>query len=476
MQIKIKIKNYIYKNTKRKILYLIWRDFKKNIINSSDESFFKKFINLISALVAVILGNNIDNNFHKRKYLILYYFLRKYYRIKSIVNLNDIRNVEFRKLLIGQQSGIEFENWIQMTDEYSRISTPIIDSPYVKLLKLLDQKPEMLNNDELLRQTDYYKMCEVCIKATGNYMEARDDNGIIEQIKKFYLAYINYKNDDLSSDYWDRFKHSSHSSISEHIKVHKILKSDCYEIIDGHHRSAINFMKGSSSVKVEILGSKFSYLQKLILSSTWIYDFEYYQPLNKEELNSWRVIRKCIDRADMMFKYLEKEKIYLTKSTYADMPCSYGFFLKCYKDKGAKVTGVDIDRSSIRVGEIVYGLKDDEIVYSDVIFFLRNSTTQYDIVSCLSFMHHLVMGSINYPYMSLLKDLDRITNKVLFIDTGQSHEEQYKDKLNSWDDAYIIELIKNNTNFKRVIPLGKDNDNIAKQKNDNGRTLFVCVK
>jgi hypothetical protein len=212
------------------------------------------------------------------------------------------------------------------------------------------------------------------------------------------------------------------------------------------------------------------------LSSTWIYDFEYYQPLNKEELNSWRVIRKCIDRADMMFKYLEKEKIYLTKSTYADMPCSYGFFLKCYKDKGAKVTGVDIDRSSIRVGEIVYGLKDDEIVYSDVIFFLRNSTTQYDIVSCLSFMHHLVMGSINYPYMSLLKDLDRITNKVLFIDTGQSHEEQYKDKLNSWDDAYIIELIKNNTNFKRVIPLGKDNDNIAKQKNDNGRTLFVCVK
>ena len=72
--------------------------------------------------------------------------------------------------------------------------------------------------------------------------------------------------------------------------------------------------------------------------------------------------------------------------------------------------------------------------------------------------------------------LDKITKKVLFIDTGQAHEKQYAGKLEDWTDEYIIDLIKDNTGFKDVIRLGSDSDNMGNQQQNNSRTLFAYIK
>ncbi|MDP7195770.1 MAG: hypothetical protein QF864_06215, partial [SAR202 cluster bacterium] len=90
--------------------------------------------------------------------------------------------------------------------------------------------------------------------------------------------------------------------------------------------------------------------------------------------------------------------------------------------------------------------------------------------------HHFVMGYIDHSHITLIHLLDKITKKVLFLDTGQAHEKQYAGKLEDWTNEYIIDLIKNNTGFKDVIPLGSDSDNMENQQQNNTRTLFACIK
>ena len=108
-------------------------------------------------------------------------------------------------------------------------------------------------------------------------------------------------------------------------------------------------------------------------------------------------------------------------------------------------------------------------------FFLKN-TKQYDIVLFLSILHHYVIGKENYNYIDILKNLDKITKNILFLDTGENHEQWNKLILPEWNVSFIIKTIKNNTSFKTVIPLGRDHDNKGIYKDNYRRMMFACLK
>jgi 2-polyprenyl-3-methyl-5-hydroxy-6-metoxy-1,4-benzoquinol methylase len=404
----------------------------------------------------------LNNPFNKIK-------TRRYYKIKSALGFKKNTEVPFSKLLIGQQAGIPSEKWIEKTKEFDRISTLIADSPYVEILKSLQSNPELIADYAKLSQQSYYKMMITCLKHTGHFMGIKNENELVTQVKYFYHLFINFE-DDFSGTTKDI---NGRSKSNSSIKVMKIKYSDCYEIIDGHHRAAIQYLKGNTHVNVDVIDEKFTYLQRAVLSSKQIFNIELYQPLSKPEVTSWPIIRNCDDRLGMMFKALDKSGI--KAGSYIDLPCSYGYFVAAFKDRGFKARGLDIDLSSIKISHEINRLE-IEIEKNDIIKYLETTNDVFDIVSSLSILHHFAMNRIQYPYMEIVKNLDKITSKVLFFDTGQSHEAQYEGELDEWTDEFIVKLFLENTSFQRAEILGKDNDNVGLMKENNHRTLFALYK
>jgi len=394
---------------------------------------------------------------------------KRYYKIKSFLGLTKKGLINIDKVLIGQQAGIPLEKWIPQTNEIERISTSLQDSPYVKILKSIDSDPSLLQRHEDLKTSAYYKMMITCLKKTGHYMGISSTDELYKQVEYFYNLYLQF-----DPNFKANIKNvNGRSKPNTLIKVNKLYHSDCYEIVDGHHRAAIQYMKGAKELEVEILDDKFSYLQRIILNSNQTFRVELYQPVAKPEVLQWPTIRNCRDRLDMMKHWLSKNEI--NSGTYIDMPCSYGFFVKEFKNMGFDAIGLDIDTSSIKIAHEINSLQ-IEIDQKDIIQYLEKTSDKFDIVSCLSLLHHFAMGRINYPYMNIVQNLDKVTKKVLFIDTGQSHEEQYLGELDEWNDEFIINLFLENTSFTKFDILGKDNDNIGIQKNNNRRTLFAFYK
>ena len=394
---------------------------------------------------------------------------KRYYKVKSAIGLKKRLDVPVSKILVGQQAGILLEKWVEQTKEYNRISVLIEDSAYVAILKHLDKHPKNLSNIEILKESSYFKMMQVCLKHTGHYMGIRDEEKLVDQIAYFYNM---YKNFDFSIQRIEEGV-NGRSTRNEAIRVKKLFYSDCYEIVDGHHRCAIYVMKGKKSIPVEVIDAKLSYLQRIVLNSKQTFNIELYQPIDKPEVSDWPTIRNCKDRLEMMFACLEEQNI--SAGSYIDLPCSYGYFVKAFKERGFEAHGLDIDMSSIRIAHQINGLG-EEVSHKDIIKYLETTNDTYDYVSCLSILHHFVMGRIDYPYMNIVKNLDKITKRILFFDTGQAHEKQYIGELDGWDDQFIIDLFLNNSSFKTATVLGVDRDNIGLQKENNRRTLFAFFK
>ena len=412
-----------------------------------------------------ILYKHYNNN----KITLSELLVKKPYKLQKYLGFPCKTTLPLNKLLIGQQAGYPLKKWIELTNEYSRISTLLKKSPYVSYLRS-DLNDE--SDDEDFKNTDYFIMGKTCLIYKGHFMGKTTESGIIDWMKEYKKMFFSMKTG--KQYHSNEMQRLGHSKPGSWIWVKKIKQSNYYEIVDGHHRCAIHYVKGDSHINVKIADESYSYLQETILKSQQIYDFEYYQPLNKPEIESWKLIRNCDDRLTMMFKFLNESGI--DGKSYIDLPCSYGYFLSSFKDKGFKVKGVDIDKSSVKIGKIINGLAADEIIQCDIMDFLKKSDNQFHIVSCLSILHHFVMGYIDHSHITLVHLLDKITKKVLFLDTGQAHEKQYAGKLEDWTDEYIIDLIKDNTGFKDVIRLGSDSDNMGNQKQNNSRTLFACIK
>ena len=74
--------------------------------------------------------------------------------------------------------------------------------------------------------------------------------------------------------YSDELERKGHSKPGTWILVKKIKQSDYYEIVDGHHRCAIEYVIGNTYINVKIVAESYSYLQEIILKSHQIHDFE----------------------------------------------------------------------------------------------------------------------------------------------------------------------------------------------------------
>jgi 2-polyprenyl-3-methyl-5-hydroxy-6-metoxy-1,4-benzoquinol methylase len=371
------------------------------------------------------------------------------------------RVVRLDRLLIGHQGGVPLERWVRLTGDWSRVSCALADSPYVRFLQEADE--EKLRDDGWLMSTAYFRMAETCIAATGHFKGAIDAVGILVRMREFHAALTSA---GTMPDV--RVRRGTP------IRVWRIEHADCFEIIDGHHRLASDWVRGEHTSEATVYSAKLTYLQKLLLDVNQASGRELYQPVPALDVESWRVVRGCEDRLAMMTSFLDGEG--RTSGTLLDLACSYGWFVKRFKDAGFTARGIDRDPDALHVGTCVFALSGDELQSARIETFLSDTHEQYDVVLFLSILHHYALGQERAPLEFILGRLDSITRGVLFIDTGEGHEAWYRETLTEWTPEHIRTVIMQHTSFSSVVALGTDRDNRAPYADNYGRTLFACTR
>lgn len=378
-------------------------------------------------------------------------------------------------ILIGQQSGYPLKEWVEKTGEYERVSLPIDRSPYAVFLRNILTDRKRLGDEGFLRRHKYFRMAKIAIRHAGHFMGARSDDEIFRVMRDYFDFYLQTAGE--KNRVFSPLTGRGHSLPETPIILSKIKYSDSYEVVDGHHRIAAAAVLGREMIRATIAGERTSYLQDLVLSGRQTHgDRELYQPLPQPEVKDWPLVRLCRDRWEMMMDFFRRADIEPAGLTLLDCSCSYGWFLQAFKRSGMTVLGIDRDPVPVRIGRIAYALTEAEITEENLVNFLERERGTYDIVLFLSILHHFALGREKGEVSEILRRLDAVTGRVLFLDTGQNHEKWWRDTLPQWDDAFISHTILSNTSFRQVVKLGEDRDNRGSYEHQYRRSLFACLR
>jgi hypothetical protein len=383
------------------------------------------------------------------------------------------RRVPLDRLLLGQEAGIPGETYARIVGDPMRASTPLARSPHVDLLRQYVARGEEVFEPEAFARTAYCRSALRCIGVRGHYFGARS----AEEVRPIARDFVR-RLDPGAGDAPTPARRPGQTACGDPILVRPVLKSDCYEIVDGHHRLAIACVRGEKEATVRCVGrGTLTPLQRLLLEVRQVRQGELYQPIDAPELRGrWQVVRRCTDRLEMMAGFLRARGLVPPAArTYLDIASSYGWFLAEMGKLGFQARGVEVDAAAAAVGPLVYGLRPDQTAVADAVAFLRGGG-RYDVVSCFSILHHFALGKGTARPEELLRLVDQATGRVLFFDTGQNHEAWFRQALPEWDADYVEAYLRRHTSFAEVLRLGLDRDNVPPYEANYGRTLFACVR
>jgi O-antigen/teichoic acid export membrane protein len=375
--------------------------------------------------------------------------------------------------LQGGDNGVSAASFARMIGDIRRASRPISEWPQVKLLRQYDDIGERLWEREVFEQTDYYRNAVLNIEMFGRYFDAVDPDQVHWGARRFANAYRGLEN-GIALQQVPNYKRDPH----EHIAVHRVKDSECFQVYEGHHRLAIAYMKGVREVQGLILQPRVTTpVQQLLHDVSWLKGRrELYQPIDSPELAGWTLIRRCSDRMAKMTEFLRSEGLMPPASaSYLDVACSYGWFVSEMSKAGFQAEGLERDPSAISVGKLMYGLRPEQVHRCDAVSFLRRLQNSYDITSCFSLAHHYILNRLNVSAEELLHLVDSATRRVMFFDMGQSHEYPGKE-LRGWDPDHIHRWLEANTTFTRIVRLGEDEDGVSASQHNFGRMLFACSR
>lgn len=380
-------------------------------------------------------------------------------------------NIHLGGILVGGQHDIPSQEWFRRTADRTRFSMLLSDSPYVVYLREIDGNQQILRDDAMLQETSYFNMADLCRKHMGRYFDSTTPQQICDWMRQYYRF---YKTGGWSSQV-EHVKGSGHSKDGICPIVNKIVDSDLYEVEDGHHRLAIMLAKGHERAQVIVRGKKRTFAQEELLHVNQTNGTELYQPVPLPEVRTWSLIRKCKDRFAMIRRFLEQRQLTQGHSVL-DCACSYGWFVRQFKDHGYHVLGLDRDATAIKLGQLLYDLEESDFAHIHLEDFLSTTENTFDITLCLSILHHYAIGKENASPEDIVAGLSRITRGVLFIDTGQCHEQWFHRTLPEWSTDFIRSFLLKHGKFDTVMVLGEDSDDTGKFAANYSRTFFACVK
>jgi hypothetical protein len=164
-----------------------------------------------------------------------------------------------------------------------------------------------------------------------------------------------------------------------------------------------------------------------------------------------------------------------TKS-YLDVASCYGWFVSAMGDLGYECHGIELDPLASPLGQAAYGLRPEQITIGNCVNVMRDTSQRWDVVSCFSLLHHCVLGRTDATPAQLMELLDKVTGRVLFLDSGQSHEAWFRKTMPDWSTERLMAFLQDATQFARVIDLGPDADAVPPYEDNYGRHLFACIR
>jgi hypothetical protein len=397
---------------------------------------------------------------------------KKYVKLKLRIQLRPIR---VDACLLGGDNGVSAASFARKVGDIRRASRPISEWPHVMLLRQYDAIGERIWEREAFEKTDYYLNAAINIEICGRYFDAVAPDQIQLGARRFVNCYLGVR-ETLTS----QVGQSDESNANEYITIQPVKESVFYQVLDGHHRLAIAFMKGVKYVPGFIRPpAVMTPVQELLLDVLWLKGRrELYQPVDSPELAEWTLVRRCSDRLTKMIKFLRAEGLMPPVScNYLDVACSYGWFVSEMSKSGFHAEGVERDPTAISVGNVMYSLRPEQMHRADAVSFLRSLQDRYDITSCFSLAHHYILSHLNVSAEELLHLMDSATRHVMFFDMGQSHEEFFSGgALAGWNPDYIHHWLEANTTFKRIVQLGTDEDSVPPFQSSYRRMLFACLR
>ena len=389
-------------------------------------------------------------------------------------------DIDLSRALIPGEAGFDAETWGDLTGNLQRASKLLADSPHVKFLEQYREIGDSLFLRKNFVQTSYFKNAANCVRIVGNYFNQKTIDGLLAQAKSFVELYERIeKGDSAEVKYPSEEGHSEHGSLPV---VRKSWTVGTFQIDDGLHRLSSLWVGGWRKTRAVVLSPPMpTALQSLVgkVSRSWGERelYELHQPIGGVEFDdSWPLVRRCDDRFAMMLKFLDPYWPISREWSILDLSCSYGWFVDQFGKTGCHAFGVDPNPAALRIGQIAYGLQSEQLVQGDVQSFLNSCDRTYDVVLLLSILQDFLPKSDFGSAVEMLKNVDAITERVLFFDTGQAHERWFRDSLREWNTDFIISFIKQHTSFTHVIPLGADTDNVGGFSKNFGRTLFACIR
>ena len=376
--------------------------------------------------------------------------------------------VPIERILLGGQNRLDAHAFASGIGDPMWASTRLVDGPHVRLLEeFADAAP----SEEAILASDYGCMARDCVALSGHFFSADDDAGIVQVARRF-LAHARQGIDDP-----ERLPHQS--SPGDPVRLAPVRASDCFQVVDGHHRLAAAWVAGERVVPAQVKRLPVrTPLQEVLDAMSWIGGERLlYQPVAAPELEqSWVTVRRCTDRLGAMRRVLADLGLQPAGSSYLDVACCYGWFVDQLGQWGFDAQGVERDPLGQEVAAMAYGVPAERVVVGDAVDFLRDTSRRWDVVSCFSLLHHFVLGRGSSDAAELVRLLDRVTGRVLFLDTGQEHEAWFGRSLRGWDTARVASFLVEHGSFDRVVDLGPDQDAVPPYEQNYGRHLFACIK
>ena len=375
------------------------------------------------------------------------------------------------RLLLGAQNSLSAAEFATRSDNLLWASTRVSDGPHAALLRQAAASPD-LSDDEIL-EGPYGQFAHMVIRLTGNFFSARDDAGIVAVARDYIARSGDAESGGGTGDTTGR------SLPRTEIRATPIKNSDCYQVIDGHHRVAAAVFRGETSIVVRPSWLQLTTpLQDTLDDMTWIGgQRELYQPLDYPELEqSWVTVRKCTDRLDKMVGFLDGLDSLPRPASYLDVASCYSWFVAQMSERGYDAYGLERDPLARPLGRAAFGVDPSQVMIGDAVELLSRSDRQWDVVSCLSLLHHFALGRGSVSAEEFARLLDKVTAHVLILDTGETHEEWLRNRLPGWDTDDVRAFLEHETSFDEVIDLGPDEDAVPPYEENYGRHLFACVR
>ncbi|MBI1866801.1 MAG: ParB N-terminal domain-containing protein [Methylocystis sp.] len=379
-----------------------------------------------------------------------------------------VRRLELKNLLIGGGPYSSLTH-ARLSGEMLRPSTPIAASPHVQFLETYREIGDSIFEAERFAATPYCQYALKCIELYGRYFSHTDLEGVLHSAKSFARMFDG-KPAPLHTD-----RHRSRPGAP--IKVMRVRLSNCYEVIDGHHRLAVAAVRGAEDYPCAILPTEgtLTPLQLLVMDSVWVCGrCQLLQPISAPELQGWRVARQCADRLDLIMAWLKRNGI--SSGSFLDVGSSYGWFVAEMAKRGFEASGVEQDAALAAVGPLAYGIEKRMITVANLAKCLKSTEKKYDVVCCLSILHDYIQRGRETSAAEFIRLVDGSTGSVLFFDTGERHENHFKQALRGWNVEFIQNWLRDNTSFTNIEILGTDRDGRGAFPKRYGRHLFACSR